>query len=357
MNKTFSLYLDVLRVVAALVVFLSHVGHGHLVGGVLWRFTFWGHEAVMLFFVLSGYVIAYVTDTREGTIKDYAVARLARLYSVIVPAMVLTLLFDALGTRIAPDSYTSGRMMNSNVDPVLSYLLSLLMLNQSWDWVTHFGSNGAYWSIPFEFWYYVLFGVFVFLKGPWRWGTLLVAACVAGPHILILAPVWLLGVLLYRSRHLALGFKQFGGWLLAIAGGLVLLVMLGWDVRHLGVGHFGGLPINSWAWDMLFGGAVCAHLWGLQAALQSSATPNLPRWATVALQRMSGSTLALYLLHLPLIGLLNAMAHHWGKNTFWLWVLLLGPLVFALTVGYRLEQQKHLWRRFFNGLWARWGRA
>lgn len=354
MNKTFSLYLDVLRVAAALVVFLSHVGHGHLVGGVLWRFTFWGHEAVMLFFVLSGYVIAYVADTREGTLKDYAVARLARLYSVIVPTMVLTLLFDAAGTWIAPDSYTSGRMMNSNIDSTLSYLLSFLMLNQSWSWVTHFGSNGAYWSIPFEFWYYVLFGAYVFIKGPWRWMVVALSACIAGPHILILAPVWLLGVGLYRGRNVAQNHNTVGATSLAVVGGLTIVLMFWWDVRHLGVAQLGGIAINSWGWDMLFGLAVCTHLWGLQGLLHHRSPPNLPHWAGAALQRMAGSTLALYLLHLPLIGLLNAMAHHWGKNTVWLLVLLFVPLVFALTVGYRLEQQKHWWRRIINGLLARW---
>jgi peptidoglycan/LPS O-acetylase OafA/YrhL len=61
-----------------------------MVGGILWPFTYMGSEAVMAFFVLSGFVIAYVADQRETTLQAFAAARLARLYSVIIPAMLLT---------------------------------------------------------------------------------------------------------------------------------------------------------------------------------------------------------------------------------------------------------------------------
>jgi peptidoglycan/LPS O-acetylase OafA/YrhL len=59
-NAQLSRYLDLMRVVCAAVVVLSHLGHGHLVGGILWPFTYLGNEAVMAVFVLSGFVIGYV---------------------------------------------------------------------------------------------------------------------------------------------------------------------------------------------------------------------------------------------------------------------------------------------------------
>jgi peptidoglycan/LPS O-acetylase OafA/YrhL len=49
------------------------------------------HLAVMVFFVLSGCVIAYTTFQRHpGDVQKYIIARLSRLYSVVIPALILT---------------------------------------------------------------------------------------------------------------------------------------------------------------------------------------------------------------------------------------------------------------------------
>ncbi len=85
-----SFFLDALRVLAAFSVFFTHVAQ-------LWyprnytpfedRF---GARSVIIFFVLSGYVISYATFRREREPRAYVVARLSRLYSVAAPAIVLT---------------------------------------------------------------------------------------------------------------------------------------------------------------------------------------------------------------------------------------------------------------------------
>src|SRR5579871_5549252 len=65
MNSGLSGYLDVVRIGAAFEVFLYHLGY-HGLGHALPGFA-WGHQAVIVFFVISGYVIAYVTNEREPT--------------------------------------------------------------------------------------------------------------------------------------------------------------------------------------------------------------------------------------------------------------------------------------------------
>src|SRR4030095_922972 len=59
MKRGLSLYLDVVRVSAALAVVVTHLAYPELSGGMLapWRLV--GNDAVMVFFVLSGFVIAY----------------------------------------------------------------------------------------------------------------------------------------------------------------------------------------------------------------------------------------------------------------------------------------------------------
>jgi len=84
MPYAFSLYLDILRFAAALCVLLSHANMREIVDRDLFPQSL-GHDAVVIFFVLSGYVIAFVADTRESTRTGYWTSRLARVYSVALP--------------------------------------------------------------------------------------------------------------------------------------------------------------------------------------------------------------------------------------------------------------------------------
>ena len=74
MPRSTSIFLDALRLLAALIVFASHASY------ILFHASIWipGHLAVMIFFVLSGYVIAYTTFRRPCTPKEYAIARFSR---------------------------------------------------------------------------------------------------------------------------------------------------------------------------------------------------------------------------------------------------------------------------------------
>ena len=84
MNYNFSLFLDFARVSAALMVLGSHLSNSQLQGGwAIWAHQF-GHESVIVFFVLSGLVIAYVSQQRENTLESFTVSRLARRWSVVL---------------------------------------------------------------------------------------------------------------------------------------------------------------------------------------------------------------------------------------------------------------------------------
>ena len=129
MTGALSLYLDTLRFGAAFTVFLSHYGTGRISGGLFWYLADYGRTAVLVFFVLSGYVIAWVTESRERTIEDYALSRVARLYSVIIPAFILTAGLDWLGKEIDPGLYARG-WGHSTAHPVMDYALSAVFLGE-----------------------------------------------------------------------------------------------------------------------------------------------------------------------------------------------------------------------------------
>ena len=208
MKKGFSLYCDLLRFCAAAAVYLDHLG---LVNNDPFALIFfpYGHIAVIIFFVLSGYVIAYVTAEREFALGVYAASRIGRLYSVVLPAIFLTFVLDSAGSHLHPSTYTA---VANNWIPA-RMVISSLFLNQSWIWTIDLMSNHAFWSLPYEFWYYVLFGSFLFLRGKMRILSLCLAGLLAGPKIILYLPIWLGGVAAYhfakrgpmQSRHLYFG--------------------------------------------------------------------------------------------------------------------------------------------------------
>ena len=81
--------LDALRLAAALVVVVFHASSQWATAypathAALGKAS---HAAVVLFFVISGYVIAFTTAGSPRSARHYAVARLSRLYAVLVPVI------------------------------------------------------------------------------------------------------------------------------------------------------------------------------------------------------------------------------------------------------------------------------
>lgn len=203
-----SVYLDLIRFLAAGAVFLDHLTSypfskttkgpregAELVGS-------YGTAAVVIFFVLSGFVIAHVAYTRENTGRAFAISRLSRLYSVVLPALVLTFAFDTTGHWLNPGFYAVQKVFWTSPS-IQGYWSSLIFINEFS--IFHFnevvpGSNAPFWSLSFEATYYLVIGLILF--APRRIAALagLVIFVLAGRTILAMAPLWGLGFLLYRFR-------------------------------------------------------------------------------------------------------------------------------------------------------------
>jgi peptidoglycan/LPS O-acetylase OafA/YrhL len=190
-----SLYLDGVRLLAALLVFASHAAYPRLGGEWLSIFRLFGHDAVIVFFVLSGYVISYVSHNKEHSLTIYSISRLSRLYSVALPALIITIIVDLAGSSIDPGLY-NGSHYESNM-PIIRFIANLLFINEiSFYSIRAFG-NGAYWSLGYEFWYYVLFGLYFYINTKYKWWLLSLVAIICIPKILLLFPIWITGHLLY----------------------------------------------------------------------------------------------------------------------------------------------------------------
>jgi peptidoglycan/LPS O-acetylase OafA/YrhL len=151
MAEPLSLYLDVIRLGAATLVFLSHVGLQTVSGGFLWQLHAYGTVAVVIFFVLSGYVVAFATDRPGVTGKDYFVARLSRMYSVALPAIVLSVLLFQLSAGMLPKELVAGWDIGTLS---LHVIASALFLNHAWGLWLEPPLNVPYWSLSYGMAFY-----------------------------------------------------------------------------------------------------------------------------------------------------------------------------------------------------------
>jgi peptidoglycan/LPS O-acetylase OafA/YrhL len=181
-----------------------------------------GREAVIAFFVLSGFVIAYSAETKNRSLADYAIARCARLYSVVLPVLLLAFVLAAVAAGSFGTQVSGAYQLNK---PWLYIPFHLMFLGELWDFVESPPWLLPYWSLNYEAWYYMLFGAAFYVKGRMRLLGVAVFALM-GPKLWLLLPLWLSGVLLYRwqKKHSIEQDMARAGWALT----LVLLALWAW---------------------------------------------------------------------------------------------------------------------------------
>ncbi len=308
LDARFSLYLDLARACAALAVVVAHFGYFRIFDDAqIARIPDFGREAVIAFFVLSGFVIAYSAEHKNLTAKSYVVARAARLYSVVLPVLALAFILatcvqDVLHVPIE-DTYELRR-------PWLYVPFHLAFLGDVWSFVERPPWLIPYWSLDYEAWYYVLFGVFHFTGGRRRWLAAGAVLAFVGPRLWLLLPVWLSGVALYRLQgRLAFGpVLARAGWVLS----LVLIGLWGWfdpEPYLRGVANdlwpFPGIRMGS-ADRVLADYAVMLLVLLNFACARQAGFDALLRLAR-PIRFLAGHTFTLYLSHGIVIGLWQSL--------------------------------------------------
>lgn len=165
--------IEAARWMGALAVLLLHVNNtfvnqadimsaAHAPPAYLWWFftgTAMGHQAVVGFFVLSGWLVGGGALTRlaagEAFLSDYLLHRVARVYVVLIPTMLLTLALDSLGRAFFSESGVYDWPMFQGRFSAALFLAGLLNLQSLA--ADSFGTNGPLWSLACEFWYYIAF--------------------------------------------------------------------------------------------------------------------------------------------------------------------------------------------------------
>jgi peptidoglycan/LPS O-acetylase OafA/YrhL len=185
-SKTFYYYLDLIRWISAFLVVIGHIRSilfldfsqihdSNLAIKLFYFITGIGHEAVIIFFVLSGYLVGgqVIKNISNGEFIwiEYLIKRTSRLYIVLIPCLVFGFIIDSIGINYFNNlgSYTHSNIYNiasinySILDRtnIPTFLANLFMLQTSF--LETFGSNGPLWSLAYEFWYYILFPVIIYI--------------------------------------------------------------------------------------------------------------------------------------------------------------------------------------------------
>ena len=365
MTRGFSIYLDALRFLAALVVFASHMGYDRFTNGSMaWIRTLnLGSDAVVVFFVLSGFVIAFTTFARDRGPAAYAEARIARLYSVIIPALIFTFALDTLGTLTVPGAY-QGWWYNGE-DRIAQLLQGLTFTTQMWTDNTRVGSNGPFWSVAYEAWYYAGFGVAVFCKGRTRILLLALMALVVGPRVLLLGPCWLLGVGLQQlvARGHAASLSRTTGWLLAIAPWAIYAFalalhmpqrltwytykLLGEQITPNALFGFS----DEFVWN--FGIAVLMALHFLGVYRLAREADWLGARAETAIRWCAGATFSLYLFHYPILTFLHGLPAYDSAKPLHAALMAAVTLVACFLLAEVSERRLGFWKRLVHGVFER----
>lgn len=351
MNKETSIYLDAIRFTAAMAVFFGHISGGRFTAGLFWQMGPYGPEAVDVFFVLSGFVIAYVYDTRENTVLRYAVSRFARIYSVAIPALVVTFILDAIGRATRPGLYTQAwhYVWHGRVSQIAH---ALTFTNQIWFNNLPPGSDFPFWSLGFEVWYYVIFAVAVFAVKPWRIPLVMFLLIFVGPKVAAMFPIWLMGFGAYHlCKHVVIPVPIAAILCLGAIGLWIGYEIYAWHVgRPIGPNWIGRPPIIQ---DYIIGTLFAVHLIGFRFVshipgpiLQFFASPI--RW-------VAGATLTLYLFHLPLSQFLAAETP-WPPSAWQTRALIyIGVPILVFVIAEFTERRKNIWRQGFEALFGRFG--
>jgi len=267
--------------------------------------TGFGYEAVMIFFVISGYLVGgkVLARMRAGDFhwKPFLIDRVSRLYAVLIVALLAGWFWDSIGLRLfeASGVYTmhGAERIAVIVRPVSEglglpgFFGNLLFLQTVV--VAPFGSNAPLWSLANEGWYYLLFpSLLVLFFGRSRRAIVLsalflVAALYLLPiTMLVLFGVWLLGVIVSVFRHPILSW-----WLAALVCGALLAIS----------------RMNMWSinWMNEYSAGVGFALLLISISESSRRFPM----ARIS-ERLAVFSYSLYVLHFPFLLFLVSGIHH-----------------------------------------------
>jgi peptidoglycan/LPS O-acetylase OafA/YrhL len=299
-----SLALDVVRALASQAVVL---GHGISYFAIWPRlqppdFPYLQNVAVVVFFVLSGFLIAYATLRKPAgyRFREFFVDRFARIYSAYLVVLPLVWAIDRWALHIDRKAYGYRTAFHVKTFVGNVFMLQDHPIQKLHDLgITSFGSARPLWTIAVEWWIYMCFGWIVLRRAKPLAPFLVVLAIFAFVPVENVLPgrgnglavVWMLGAAAFLLAG-SVAFREARGHAFAAFAFAVVAAL--W------------LRETKEPYDVRFGALLSALLLCGVLALDRA------RWSVPALiargiKFVAGYSFTLYLLHYTLLDLIS---HH-----------------------------------------------
>jgi len=331
LSQRASTHLDLIRGLAAVAVAANHLRNLFFINfpqlehktapiAVLYAFSALGHQCVMVFFVLSGYFVSVSVlkfrTLAAWSVQAYAINRLARLYVVLIPALVVTAACDFAARQLPfGNLYFNHPVPNFVVvvfaaeDHLKQFFASLFFLQTILS--RPFGSNGALWSLANEFWYYTI-GPLLFVAIASKSHTQRLIAASAASILLTVLPgpmsrgfvIWLLGVAVALAAPYS---SEIPTW---IRGRVVSFVVAGaFIAAALAARRF--WTDSEFVGDLLVGTVFAVLLFVI---VYSARTKQPGRLYSQMAHGLASFSFSLYAIHFPILVLLRTAL---GKYGLW----------------------------------------
>lgn len=326
----------------------------HLLGFFHWeigRLIAMGSYAVLMFFVLSGFLIAHSIQQNVSHQKNYSFStylrdRFFRIYPPFLATLVLVFVLDIIAFQTNGDFYSLKQyFINFFINafqlqefPPATFLNEHYMIELFRFRIM--GTDVPLWTISIEWWLYVFYGFLVFniIRNPkpkvWQWLLLFALALSPLYYMFISARMekgltlfWFLGTLI------ATGSLKSTAFLNRKTFALSLLMMLT------------GTCCFFW---MGYNGAILLFFLGLYFLMQHGNIhiKSIENTLRVA-QRMAGYSYSLYLIHYSLIVFIIAMIPlQYTVTEFWLIFIFVNLSAFGFS--YLFEQPTNRWKKRYE---------
>ncbi len=368
-------HLDLVRGLSAVAVLVYHVRTCFFFDYVdiiptipaklFYVMTAFGHDAVMVFFVLSGYFIS-ASVRRDCALgrwswTRYFTNRCVRLCVVLVPGLLLCAFWDQLGLHFFGDRviYTGAERpwlhdffnVAERAGPG-TFLRNLLFLQQTSSSILPFGSNAPLWSLSFEFWYYMLFPLawLALIAGRTFPRRILYAGIAVGIALYVVSdtmleffPIWLMGTAVSILPEIP-GLRRRGLWLAtAISLCLFLCTLVGIHLQSVRTLFGNNFVVIDYVTGATF--ALLAYV------LLHHRAPSRGGYYSRVSRTLAGFSYTLYVTHIPLLVFLRAIL---VPDTPWLptlpyfgaaVLLTVTCLLYAYLVGRNTEGKTDVVRR------------
>ncbi|MCM3729111.1 acyltransferase [Neobacillus cucumis] len=316
--------LDLLRFLSALVVFLYH-----------FYLPVPGYQAVMVFFVLSGY---FISSSVLKTIKQnrwnwsvYLFNRVTRLWIVLLPCLLLTLMWAKLQSGIFGNHEIANHLDIKTFIGNFFFVQDIL--------VDQYGSNGPLWSLSYEFWYYILFPCLILVVYSKKvsmkclYAFLFVAiSFFVGQRIMLYFLIWMLGAMIPLVKPLILKNKIVKNiilWLSVVVS--VVLAKYLYILLHLDHPTYEQTGRQYYA-DFGVGLAFTIMVYLIVSFLNEK---KIKRMFNIN-KYLASFSFTLYLTHYPLLNIVTT----WRNSAYWnfnqIETLLLKPTIILSVLLYAI---------------------